>query len=106
MRILEDGDAYIVMMDWAEETVDALGIDGARKLKEMVDANIKDMEKQPASEKQKLELDKLVSVSFCLSRIIQKRKLKIFMAPGLEAIERVKKHNQDQQKRRLKRETW
>lgn len=108
MRILKDADEYIETMDWAEKTVDELGTDGAKKLMEATDIKIKDIENQPGSGRKAtmFDIEKLKSVSFCLSRVLQKRRLKTFMAPGLEAIKRVKKHSENQQKRRSKRQTW
>jgi hypothetical protein len=100
MKFLTDANEYLKLSDWAEKVIEKHGVDGANKIWGIVDRAIKHPESQGAI---KMDIEKLEGISASLTLAINEHRLKTFMAPGIEAVKRVKKYGQEQSGRRNKR---
>lgn len=103
MKILTDAAEYINSQAWAEKTVEELGAGAAGKMVEAIQAKIGSCKSR---NRHAALVDKLEGLSACLTIAINARRLRDFMAPGIEAVRRVKKHSQAQSNRRQNRRTW
>ena len=83
MRVLTDPDEYIRLKEWAEKTVQELGISGAEKLREATDKTIKES-KAGNSRIGKIDIERLEGVSFSLTFALNDRRIKTFMDDHLK----------------------
>jgi hypothetical protein len=99
MKILTDPDEYFRLKEWAEKTIQELGISGAEKLREATDKTIKES-KAPNSRMGKIDIEKLEDVSFSLTRALNDRKFNTFMDDRLKRRDKERSSKGGQRKKK------
>jgi hypothetical protein len=103
MTIFNDAGDYLTMMDWAKNIIGEHGIGGAEKLLDILKRDIAQPRSCRASKK---DLEKLEDMKNALVIQMNRSRVDVFVAPGIEAVKRQKKYSHEQSEKRQKRQTW
>lgn len=108
MTIFNNANNYYDRMEWAQNLIKENGYGYARRIKEALDAAIAKLERLPKDDPglEENDLEKMKDSRDALIIVLGRHRVYGFIAPGVEAIKRVKKHGEEQRKKRSKRQTW
>lgn len=108
MTIFNNANAYCDRMEWAQNLIKEHGYRHSKWLKESLDATITKLESMPKDDPslEGNDLEKMRDSRDALIIVLMRHRAYRVLAPGVEAIKRVKKHGEEQRKKRLKRQTW